>query len=62
MLVVIYFFNIFNVKVNDLSYDKLVVKNGTEAIVEYANYDKMSKAVNPYGDGWACVRIVNALR
>ena len=25
-------------------------------------YDKMSKAVNPYGDGMACNRIVNALR
>ena len=25
-------------------------------------YDKMSKAVNPYGDGKACGRIVNALR
>lgn len=25
-------------------------------------YDKMSKAVNPYGDGKACSRIVNALR
>jgi UDP-N-acetylglucosamine 2-epimerase (non-hydrolysing) len=25
-------------------------------------YEKMSKAVNPYGDGKACGRIVNALR
>ena len=25
-------------------------------------YDKMSKAVNPYGDGKACGRIVEALR
>ena len=24
-------------------------------------YEKMSKAVNPYGDGLACGRIVNAL-
>ena len=25
-------------------------------------YEKMSKAVNPYGDGKACGRIVDALR
>ena len=25
-------------------------------------YDKMSKAVNPYGDGRACQRIVSALK
>ncbi len=25
-------------------------------------YEKMSKAVNPYGDGKACIRIVNSLR
>ena len=24
-------------------------------------YNAMSKAVNPYGDGFACSRIVNAL-
>ena len=28
--------------------------------VEY--YDRMSKAVNPYGDGRACERIVNVLK
>lgn len=57
---------------SDLSYDKLVVKNGTEAIVEYANYDKMSKeefdlkyeALKIYckQDTWAMVLILNALR
>lgn len=57
---------------SDLSYDKLVVKNGTEAIVEYANYDKMSKeefklkyeALRIYckQDTWAMVLILDALR
>lgn len=57
---------------SDLSYDNLVVKNGTEAIVEYANYNKMSKeeyalkyqALIIYckQDTWAMVEILNALR
>ncbi len=57
---------------SDLSYKNLVVKNGTEAIVEYANYDKMSKeelalkkeALRIYcqQDTWAMVEILNALR
>ncbi len=57
---------------SDLSYDKLIVKNGTEAIVEYANYNKMSKeefnlkyeALKIYckQDTWAMVLILNALR
>ena len=57
---------------SDLSYDNLVVKNGTEAIVEYANYDKMSKeefalkyeALRIYckQDTWAMVLILDALR
>ncbi len=57
---------------SNLSYDNLVVKNGTEAIVEYANYDKMSKeefdlkyeALRIYcqQDTWAMVEILNALR
>lgn len=57
---------------SDLCYDDLVVKNGTEAIVEYANYEKMSKeeydlkyqALITYckQDTWAMVEILNALR
>ena len=57
---------------SDLRYDNLVVKNGTEAIVEYANYKKMSKeeydlkyqALITYckQDTWAMVEILNALR
>lgn len=56
----------------DLSYSNLVVKNGTEAIVEYANYNKMSKeeynlkyqALITYcqQDTWAMVAILNELR
>lgn len=57
---------------SNLSYDNLVVKNGTEAIIEYANYEKMSKeefdlkyqALITYcrQDTWAMVEILNALR
>ena len=55
-----------------LSYDNLEVKNGTEAIIEYANYNKMTKeelklkqeALRIYcrQDTWAMVEILNALR
>lgn len=57
---------------SDLSYKDLTVKNGTEAIVEYANYDKMSKeeynikyqALIDYcqQDTWAMVVILDELR
>ena len=57
---------------SDLSYKDLTVKNGTEAIVEYANYDKMSKeeynikyqALIDYcqQDTWAMVVILDKLR
>ena len=57
---------------SDLKYDNLVVKNGTEAIVEYANYEKMSKEeyalkyqaliIYCQQDTWAMVEILNALR
>lgn len=57
---------------SDLTYDQLEVKNGTEAIIEYANYDKMSveerklkqEALRIYcqQDTWAMVEILNALR
>ena len=32
-----------------------------ELLSDSMEYEKMSKAVNPYGDGLACGRIVNAL-
>jgi hypothetical protein len=57
---------------SDLSYKNLKVKNGTEAIVEYANYNKMSKeeynikyqALIDYcqQDTWAMVVILDELR
>lgn len=56
----------------NLSYDGLVVKNGTEAIVEYANYKNMSEeefklkyeALKIYcqQDTWAMVEILDKLR
>lgn len=55
-----------------LSYENLEVKNGTEAIIEYANYNKMTKeelilkqeALKIYcrQDTWAMVEILNNLR
>ena len=43
------------------NYD-LIIKEVSTLIEDSAAYEKMSKAVNPYGDGHACERIVNALR
>ena len=40
----------------------LIVKEVRRLLEDEAYYDKMSKAVNPYGDGLACSRIVNALK
>lgn len=42
-------------------YDKIMNEVST-LLDDAAAYDKMSKAVNPYGDGHACERIVNALK
>ncbi len=57
---------------SDLSYKDLTIQNGTEAIVEYANYKKRSKeelqlkkeALKIYcqQDTWAMVEILNNLR
>ena len=57
---------------SNLTYKNLEVKNGTDAIVEYANYNKMSKeelqstqeALKIYcqQDTWAMVEILDALR
>ena len=41
-------------------YDKIMNEVST-LLDDEAAYEKMSKAVNPYGDGKACGRIVNAL-
>ena len=40
----------------------LIVSEVSTLLEDSAAYDKMSKAVNPYGDGKACGRIVDALR
>ena len=47
------------VKLVGTDYNKIV--NEVSLIDDKAAYEKMSKAVNPYGDGLACGRIVNAL-
>lgn len=40
----------------------LIVNEVSRLIEDSTYYNKMSKAVNPYGDGLACDRIVDALR
>ena len=48
------------VKLVGTDYDKIV--NEVSALLDDREYyDKMSKAVNPYGDGLACKRIINSL-
>lgn len=48
------------VKLVGTDYNK-IVNELSSLIDDKAAYEKMSKAVNPYGDGLACGRIVNAL-
>lgn len=49
------------VKLVGTDYDKIVGE--VSALLDDSEYyDKMSKAVNPYGDGLACERIVNVLK
>ena len=40
----------------------LIVNEVSRLLEDQSYYDKMSKAVNPYGDGLACGRIVEVLR
>lgn len=48
------------VKLVGTNYDKIM--NETSLLIENQEvYDRMSKAINPYGDGLACERIVKAL-
>ena len=42
-------------------YDKITSEVST-LLDDCEAYEKMSKAVNPYGDGLACQRIVDVLR
>lgn len=46
------------VKLVGTDYD-MIVNEVSSLLEDTAHYDKMSKAVNPYGDGKACMRIVN---
>ncbi|MBR4989163.1 MAG: UDP-N-acetylglucosamine 2-epimerase (non-hydrolyzing) [Bacteroidaceae bacterium] len=48
------------VKLVGTNYDKIVAEVSA-LLDDQAHYDAMSKAVNPYGDGLACGRIVAAL-
>ncbi len=48
------------VKLVGTDYDR-IVNEVSVLIDDKVAYEKMSKAVNPYGDGLACKRIVNAL-
>ena len=49
------------VKLVGTDYDK-IVNEVSKLIDNQKYYDKMSKAVNPYGDGMACGRIISFLR
>lgn len=49
------------VKLVGTDYDK-IVNEVSELLENPISYEKMSKAVNPYGDGKACYRIVNHLK
>lgn len=48
------------VKLVGTDYNK-ILSEVSELIDNHSSYEKMSKAVNPYGDGKACGRIVNTL-
>ena len=49
------------VKLVGTDYEK-IVSEVSRLLDDVTYYDTMSKAVNPYGDGLACRRIVNALK
>jgi UDP-N-acetylglucosamine 2-epimerase (non-hydrolysing) len=49
------------VKLVGTNYDK-IVGEVSALLDDQAHYDAMSKAVNPYGDGLACGRIVDTLK
>ena len=39
--------------------EDVIVEEAVKLLTQPAEYDKMAKAVNPYGDGHACERIVS---
>lgn len=42
--------------------EETIYQLGTELLTNKESYDKMAKATNPYGDGQACKRIVQAIQ
>lgn len=50
-----------SVRLVGTDYDK-IMKEVSILLEDTVAYEKMSKAINPYGDGLACERIVNILR
>ena len=42
--------------------EEMIVRTAQRLLDDQAAYDRMAKAVNPYGDGHACARIVEATR
>ena len=52
--------NAGTVKLVGTDYDK-IVGEVSALLTDTAAYETMSKAVNPYGDGLACGRIINTL-
>ena len=59
-------YNLFPMELNE---DSLIIGIEEENIYNITNkllndkneYDRMAKAVNPYGDGKACIRIVDSI-
>ena len=49
------------VKLVGTDYDK-IVSEVSSLLDDAQYYEKMSRAVNPYGDGKACERIVNSFQ
>lgn len=49
------------VKLVGTDYEK-IINEVSSLLDDIAHYEEMSKAVNPYGDGLACSRIVNILK
>lgn len=41
---------------------EFIYKNFTELLTDNSSYEKMAKAVNPYGDGHSAERIVDILQ
>lgn len=49
------------VKLVGTSFDK-IINEVSQLLEDHIYYEKMSKAINPYGDGYACKRIIDVLK